>query len=68
MWLISTCSRRQLVEQTREQVIVFAQGYYGIFHVAEYSILFGARLKDVPPSIGTPPRQIRAKYGLTPER
>jgi Transposase DDE domain len=59
--------RRQLVEQTREQVIVFAQGYYGIFHMAEYSILLGARLKDVPPSIGTP-QQIRAKYGLTPER
>jgi Transposase DDE domain len=59
--------RRQLLEQTREQVIVFAQGYYGIFHMAEYSILLGARLKDVPPSIGTS-QQIRAKYGLTPER
>jgi Transposase DDE domain len=59
--------RRQLLEQTREQVMVFAQGYYGIFHMAEYSILLGARLTDVPPSIGTP-QQIRAKYGLTPER
>jgi hypothetical protein len=61
------CWRRQLLEPTREQVIVFAQGYYGIFHMAEYSILLGARLTDVPPSIGTP-QQIRAKYGLTPER
>jgi hypothetical protein len=46
---------------------VFAQGYYGIFHMAEYSILLGTRLKDVPPSIGIP-QQIWAKYGLTPKR
>jgi hypothetical protein len=31
--------RRRLLEQTRERVIVFAQGYYGIFHLAEYSLL-----------------------------
>jgi hypothetical protein len=30
--------RRQLLEETRDQVIVFAQGYYGIFHLAEYSL------------------------------
>jgi hypothetical protein len=59
--------RRQLLEQTRESVMVFAQGYDGILHMAEYSILLGARLKDVPPSIGTP-QQLRAKYGLTPKR
>jgi Transposase DDE domain len=56
--------RRQLLEQNRDQVIVFAQGYYGIFHVAEYSLLLGARLKDVPPGIGTLP-EVLAKYGLT---
>ncbi len=55
--------RRQLLEQTRDQVIVFAQGYYGIFHRAEYSRLLGAKLKDVPPGIGTLP-EILAKYGL----
>jgi hypothetical protein len=47
--------RRQLLEQNRDQVIVFAHGYYGIFHVAEYSLLLGARLKDVPPGSGTLP-------------
>jgi hypothetical protein len=45
--------RRQLLEQTREQVIVFAQGSYGIFHLTEYSLLVGVKLKDVPPGIGT---------------
>jgi len=56
--------RRQLLEQTRDQVIVCAQGYYGIFHLAEYSLLLGVKLKDVPPEIGSHP-QVLAKYGLT---
>jgi hypothetical protein len=56
--------RRQLLEQSRDKVIVFAQGYYGIFHVAEYSLLLGAKLKDVPPGIGTL-LEVLARYGLT---
>jgi hypothetical protein len=56
--------RRQLLEQNRDKVIVFAHGYYGIFHVAEYSLLLGAKLKDVPPEIGTL-QEVLAKYGLT---
>jgi hypothetical protein len=55
--------RRQLLEQTRDQVIVFAQGTYGIFHLAEYSLLLGVKLKDVPPNIGSL-RQVLAKYAL----
>jgi len=56
--------RRQLLEQRRDKVIVCAQGYDGIFHVAEDSVLLGAKLKDVPPEIG--PRQaVLATYGLT---
>jgi hypothetical protein len=55
--------RRQLLEQTRDQVIVFAQGYYGIFHIAEYSLLVGVKLKDVPPEIGSR-QQVVAKYEL----
>jgi Transposase DDE domain len=58
--------RRQLLEQTREQVIVFAQGYYGIFHLAEYSLLVGVKLKDHPPEIGTR-QEILAKYRLSPK-
>jgi Transposase DDE domain len=55
--------RRQLLEQTRDKVIVFAQGYYGIFHLAEYSLLLGVKLKDQPPGIGTRP-EVLAKYEL----
>ena len=44
--------RRQLLQQNRDKLIVFAQGCYGIFYVAEYSILLGGKLKDVPPGIG----------------
>ena len=58
------CWRRQLLEQTRDHVIVFAQGYYGIFHLAEYSLLVGVKLKDVPPGIGTR-QDVLAKYRLT---
>src|SRR6266850_664479 len=35
--------RRQLLLQNREKLIVFAQGCYGTFHVAEYSILLGGK-------------------------
>ena len=56
--------RRQLLEKTRDHVIVFARDCYGIFHMAEYSLLLGVRLKDVPPGIGTH-QDILAKYRLT---
>ena len=59
--------RRQLLEETRDQVIVFAQGYYGIFHLAEYSLLVGVKLKDRPPGIGTR-QDILAKYKLMTRR
>jgi hypothetical protein len=59
--------RRQLLEQTRDQVIVFVQGYYGIFHLAAYSRLLGAKLNDVPSAVGTR-QEVLAKYGLTPHR
>jgi hypothetical protein len=56
--------RRQLLEQTRDVVIVFAESCYGLFHRADYSLLLGVKLKDVPPGIGTR-REILAKYRLT---
>jgi hypothetical protein len=59
--------RRPLLEQTRDHVIVYAAGCYGIFHLAEYSLLLGVNIKDRPPGIGTHP-QILAKYGLTEQR
>jgi hypothetical protein len=56
--------RRQLQEQTRDQLIVCAQGAYGIFPGAEYSLLVGGQRKDVPPGIGTLPA-ILARSKLT---
>jgi hypothetical protein len=53
--------RRHFLEKMRELVIVFAQGAYGIFHLAEYSLLVGVKLKDVPPAIGTQ-QDILTKY------
>ena len=58
------CWRRRLLERTRDLVIIFAQGYYGIFHIAEYSLLVGVNLKDRPPGVGTR-QQILTKYRLT---
>ena len=58
------CWRRRLLQQTRDQVIVCAQGYDGIFHIAEYSLLLGVRRKDPPPGLGTR-QEILAKYRLT---
>ncbi len=55
--------RRQLLEQTRDLVIIFAEDAYGIFHLAEYSLLLGVNIQDRPPGIGTR-QQILAKYGL----
>ena len=55
--------RRQLLEQTRDKVIVFAQGHYGILHLAEYSRLLGVKRKDVPPEVGSR-QQVLAKCRL----
>jgi hypothetical protein len=59
--------RRQLREQTREQVIGFAQGSYGMFHLAEYSLLVGGKRKDRPPGVGSH-QAIWAQYGLRSRR
>ncbi|MGH8071942.1 MAG: transposase [Candidatus Entotheonellia bacterium] len=56
--------RRQLLEQTRDKIIVFARRWYGIFHITEFALLVGVKLKDVPPSIGTL-QDVLAKYRLT---
>ena len=55
--------RRQLIQQNRDKVIIFAQGWYGIFHVAEYSLLLGVRLREPPPEVGSR-RDVLKKYGL----
>jgi hypothetical protein len=55
--------RRQLLQQNRDKVIVFAGDCYGIFHLAEYSILLGLDLKDLP--LGMDSREaVLAKFGI----
>jgi hypothetical protein len=55
--------RRQLLEQTREKVSGLAQGHYGLWPRAEYSLVLGVKLQDVPPAIGGR-QQVVATYGL----
>jgi hypothetical protein len=55
--------RRQLCKQSRDKVIVFAEGHYGIFHLAEYSLLLGVKLNDIAPDIGSR-QQVWTKYRL----
>lgn len=57
--------RRQLKEENRDKVIVFVGETYGIFHVAEFSILGGIRIKDIPPHLGSR-QDILARYRLSP--
>ncbi len=40
---------------------MFAQGYYGIFRLAENSLVVGVNLKDRPPAVGSR-QDILAKY------
>ena len=55
--------RCQLIAQTRDKVIVFTHGFYGLPHLAEYSLLIGVKLKERWAVIGTH-QDIFAKYGL----
>jgi hypothetical protein len=55
--------RRRLKEENRDRVIVFVGVWYGVFHLAELTILSGLRLKTIPRELGS--RQaILARYGL----
>jgi len=58
--------RRQLIEQTRDLVIVCAQGYDGIFHMAEDLLQVGVSIKDRPPGIGMR-QEVLARYDLIPK-
>jgi Transposase DDE domain len=56
--------RRQLLQQHRDKVIVLAQGCYGILPMAEFVLLLGVKLTEVPPGISTQ-QEVLAKYRLT---
>ena len=57
--------RRQLKQENRNQVIVFVGEHYGIFHLAEFMVLAGLRLKEIPPELGTP-ADILTRFALGP--
>lgn len=54
----------QSLDHTRDKVMVFVQGHYGISHLAEYSFPLRIRLKDKPPGVGTYHDRL-VKYRLT---
>ena len=58
--------QRELLAQSRNLVVIFAQGYYGISHMTEHSLL-GVNIKDRSPGVDTH-LQILAKYGLAAYR
>jgi len=55
--------RRQRRNENRDRVIVFSGGHYALFHVAEFSVLSGIRLKELPPHLGTR-QDILRRFGL----
>ncbi|MBI3946943.1 MAG: hypothetical protein HY321_13550 [Armatimonadetes bacterium] len=57
--------RKRLARQNKDKVWVRAGEVYGIFHLAELSILTGIRLKNLPPEVGTR-EQVFRRYGLEP--
>lgn len=57
--------RRELSKRNQDRVIVFCDGYYGIFHVAEFTVLTGFRIRKIPPELGTI-QEIHERYGLKP--
>jgi hypothetical protein len=56
--------RRRLKEANRDKVIVFVGDHYGIFHLAELSVLTGIRLKTLPAHLGNW-QDLLARYGIT---
>lgn len=57
--------RRRLKQENRDKLIVFVGEYYGIFHMAEFAVMVGLRVKEIPPELGTP-ADILARFALGP--
>lgn len=57
--------RLRLKEENRDKVIVFVGDVYGIFHLAEFAILVGMRLRLLPSDVGTR-EAILQRYGISP--
>jgi hypothetical protein len=57
--------QRRLKQENRNKLIVFVGEHYGIFHLAEFAVLAGLRLKEIPLELGTP-ADILARFDLGP--
>ena len=57
--------RQRIARENKAKVWVRVGDVYGIFHLAELSILLGVRLREVPPEVGTR-EQVFRRYGLEP--
>lgn len=57
--------RREQDINYRDYVIVFDGDVYGIFHVAEFSVLSGLRIRELPEELGDR-KAIFARYGMEP--
>lgn len=57
--------RQRMARENKGKVWVRVGNVYGIFHLAEMSVLCGMRLREVPPEVGTR-EEIFRRYGLEP--
>jgi hypothetical protein len=57
--------RLRLKEENRDQVIVFLEEVYGIFHLAELAVLSGLRLRRLPTTLGSS-HDVLLRYGISP--
>jgi len=57
--------RLRLKEENRDKVIIFLGGAYAIFHLAEFAVLTGLRLRRLPAHLGSS-QAILQRFGISP--
>ena len=57
--------RLRLKEENRDKVIIFLGEAYAIFHLAEFAILTGLRLRRLPAHLGSS-QAILQRFGISP--
>jgi len=57
--------RRELKRQNQDRVIVFLDGYYGLFDITEFTVLTGFKVRNLPSHLGSR-NDIYQRYGLVP--
>ncbi len=57
--------RQRIAQENKAKAWVRVGEVYGIFHLAELSLLLGMRLREIPPEVGSR-EQVFRRYGLEP--